>query len=159
MKTNWKKGIDPNYIGSHELDNGDGTYREAIATITKAVIEETKTQEGKVAVVLYLKEFKPVILNATNGKAMKAMYGRYIEDWVGKKITLYVQKGVKAFGDVTDAIRIKKQKPALPTMDENNPLFSKIVERIKDGTATIEQVEQTYTLPSNAKKILTDAKV
>ena len=159
MKTNWKKGIDPNYIGSHELDNGDGTYREAIATITKAVIEETKTQEGKVAVVLYLKEFKPVILNATNGKAMKAMYGRYIEDWVGKKITLYVQKGVKAFGDVTDAIRIKKQKPALPTMDENNPLFSKIVERIKDGTATIEQVEQTYTLPSNAKKLLSDAKV
>ena len=159
MKTNWKKGIDPNYIGSHELDNGDGNYREAIATITKAVIEETKTQEGKVAVVLYLKEFKPVILNATNGKAMKAMYGRYIEDWVGKKITLYVQKGVKAFGDVTDAIRIKKQKPALPTMDENNPLFSKIVERIKDGTATIEQVEQTYTLPSNAKKLLSDAKV
>jgi len=159
MKTNWKKGIDPNYIGSHELDNGDGTYREAIATITKAVIEETKTQESKVAVVLYLKEFKPVIINATNGKAMKSMYGRYIEDWVGKKITLYVQKGVKAFGSVTDAIRIKKQKPALPLMDEANPLFAKIVERIKDGTATIEQVEQTYTLPSNAKKILTDAKV
>ena len=159
MKTNWKMGIDPNYIGSHELDNGDGTYKEAVATIKKAVIETTKTQEGKVAVVLYFKEFKPLIVNATNGKAMKAMYGRYIEDWVGKKITLYVTKGVKAYGDIVDAIRIKKQKPALPTMDENNPLFTKVLERIKDGTATIQQVEQTYTLTPNARKLLIDAKV
>jgi hypothetical protein len=159
MKTNWKKGIDPNYIGSHELDNGDSTYRNAIATITKAVIETTKTQESKTAVVLYFKEFKPLIVNATNGKAMKAMYGRYIEDWVGKKIELYVLKGVKAYGEVTDAIRIKAKQPTLPTMDENSAVFAKALARIKEGTATIEQVEQTYTLTENAKKLLTDAKV
>lgn len=158
MKTHWKKLRNKYYIGAHDLDNGGGDYREVTATIKEVSYEKGKTKEEDMEQVVYFNEVKPLILNVTNGRALEKMYGKYIEDWVGKKVTLYVKKRVKAFGSITDAIRIKAEQPAPPLMDENNALFAKILERVKGGTATIEQVEKSYTLSPNAKKQLTDAR-
>jgi len=160
MKTHWKKLRNPNYIGSYELADGDGKYNDLTVTIESVLKETVLGADGKSdqCMVAKLKENKPFILNATNAKVIAAMYGDFVEDWSGKKITLTVKR-VKAFGAFHDALRVVPSKPAPPVMDENNALFTKILERVKDGTATIEQVEQSYTLSTNAKKMLTDAKV
>ena len=53
-----------------------------------------------------------MIMNKTNCKIIEKIYGTpYIEDWIGKKIQIYVQKGVKAFGEIVDALRIREQIP------------------------------------------------
>ena len=59
---------------------------------------------------------KPLVLNATNSKTItKLLKTPYIEQWTGRKIQLYVEYGIKAFGDIVDAIRVR---PFLPVEKE-----------------------------------------
>jgi hypothetical protein len=110
--THWKKLTNPNYIGSHDFQPG----QELVVTIESVKNEMVKCFDGSKlkeedCIIATLKGAKkPMILNKTNCKIITRLYDTpYIEDWIGKKIILYVAK-VKAFGEVTDAIRIKHQK-------------------------------------------------
>lgn len=49
---------------------------------------------------------KGLILNKTNGLAVGSMYGDETDNWMGKRIQLYVTQ-VRAFGAIHDAIRIR----------------------------------------------------
>jgi hypothetical protein len=60
-----------------------------------------------------------MILNKTNCKTITKVYKTpYIEDWANRKIQIYVEQ-VKAFGDIVEALRIKKLIPkvAAPKAD------------------------------------------
>lgn len=57
---------------------------------------------------------KYLIMNETRKNEIIELHGEFLEDWIGKKIRLYITK-VDAFGDELDAIRIK----APPTVQEN----------------------------------------
>lgn len=109
MPTHWKKLTNPNYIGAYAFEQGE----EKTGTIDYVKSESVMNQEGKSedCIVCHFKnkDLKPLILNKTNCKTMEKMYGPYIENWAGKKITLCVKK-VKAFGDITDAVRVKNVK-------------------------------------------------
>jgi len=37
----------------------------------------------------------------------------YFEDWPGVKIQLYIEHGIKAFGDVVSAVRVRPRKPQI----------------------------------------------
>lgn len=113
-KTHWKKVVsDPNYLG--EADFGEG--EEKIATIARVVRDETiQTAEGKSkkAVVYFSEPLKPMILNVARSKAIEKVVGSpYFEDWVGAKIQLYIEHGIKAFGDVVSAVRVRPRKPVI----------------------------------------------
>ena len=87
--TLWKKEINKDYLGSWDLcigadNNEKPVYKEVVATIKK--IEK----------------------QATNFQGLENATGTpFIEKWVGKQVCVYVEKGVKAFGTTTDALRIK----------------------------------------------------
>jgi hypothetical protein len=107
--THWKKLTNPNYIGSHDFQPG----QELTVTIEGVTNEMVKCFDGKQlkeesCIVVRLKGAKkPMILNKTNAKIIaKNLESNYIEDWVGKQITLYVAK-VRAFGEFVEAIRVK----------------------------------------------------
>jgi len=104
--THWKKLTNPKYVGSHDLQ----PRQELSVTFEKIVKEQVKNVDGKdeMCVVAYMKGAqKPLILNKTNMKIITKVLGTpYIEEWVGKSITIYSAK-VKAFGEVVDAIRVK----------------------------------------------------
>lgn len=112
MLTHWKKLDNPDYIGAYAFQPNE------LKTLTISIVRrelihgvDGKTEE---CTVVYFKDsgVKPLILNATNGKAIaKVTETPYIEEWAGKQIILGVEK-VKAFGEVVDAVRVKKQKPA-----------------------------------------------
>ena len=40
-----------------------------------------------------------------------ALRSPYIEDWAGKQIAVYVEKGLKAFGGVHDVLRVRPVAP------------------------------------------------
>lgn len=56
---------------------------------------------------------KRFALNKTNQKVIIAMYGREVEAWKGKRITLYPTKA-EAFGEMVDCIRVRAGVPAEP---------------------------------------------
>lgn len=126
----WKKTINKDYLGSWDLcvgaDKEDKpVYKELIATISKveeALVTDmekvktnrnfkaTKEELSKLELLIHFEELdKPMIIHAkSNFKGLESATGTpFIERWVGKKVCIYVEKNVKAFGTITDALRIK----------------------------------------------------
>lgn len=105
-KTHFKKLMNKEYLGSWDLPNG----QDIIATISKSGPEKVIGADGKKEdcfVIHFSDVEKPMIANMTNSKMIAKLVGSpYIEDWVGKKIQIGVEK-VRAFGDVVDALRVR----------------------------------------------------
>lgn len=111
-----KMGKNPNYLGSWDLD--DIPNRELVLTIDQIKDEEVVTNGQKeVCTVCHWtdKAFKPMILNVTNKKTLCKLYKtKDTEKLKGKAVAIGTEK-VKAFGDVYDALRIRKRIPQAPT--------------------------------------------
>ncbi len=114
MKTNWKKLINPDYLGAYSLDDGEGKYRDITATIRQVRVEQVTGPDGKkenCPVAHFVENIKPMILNVTNMKTLeKLFHSKYIEDWSGRRVQIGVES-VRAFGDVVDALRIRRTLP------------------------------------------------
>ena len=54
---------------------------------------------------------KGLILNRTNAETIAGLYGSEVESWTSKRITLFVEKDVHAFGKKWDVVRIRGQAP------------------------------------------------
>lgn len=113
--THWKKLTNPDYLGAYALEPG----QDLIVTIKSVANEVVTGSDGKketCSVMHFVEDVKPLILNATNSKTItKLLKTPYIEQWAGKKIQLFVERGIKAFGEVVDAIRVR---PFLPVEKE-----------------------------------------
>lgn len=138
-KTHWKKLTNPDYLGAYALDDG----KDVILTISYVREEKVTGSDGKKddCVVCHFSErVKPMILNSTNMKTITKLFGTpYIEDWPGRRIQIGIEK-VKAFGDVVDALRIRKFIPA-----ENVPKCESCGGEIQPrGNNSAEQIA-TYT--------------
>ena len=110
-KTHWRKMTNPNYMGAYSLDEG----RDVILTIAYVRQEDVIGSDGKKeeCAVCHFKErdFKPMILNVTNMKAIAKVVGSpYIDDWAGHRIQIGTEQ-VRAFGTITDALRVRPEKP------------------------------------------------
>jgi FKBP-type peptidyl-prolyl cis-trans isomerase 2 len=92
-----------------------------------------------------------MIMNSTNLKTIsKTLESPYIEEWIGKKIEVAVEK-VKAFGEIHDALRVIKTNLELTP---KHPKWNGAKEAIKAGTVTIDQIKKSYTIsPENEKLI------
>lgn len=145
-KTHWRKLKDTNFLGSWDIVNN-----ELILTIKSITTENVQSPDGKteqLPVMHFVENYKPMILNATNFKNIsKAMNSNFIEDWINKKISIYVTP-VKAFGQITDALRIKPNAPKTekPILTIDHPKYPDVVEKIKSGETTIETVKQYFDL-------------
>lgn len=50
---------------------------------------------------------KQLILNSTNRVTLKDAFGSSVKEWVGKKVSLYVQDGVKLRGKTVKGVRVR----------------------------------------------------
>jgi hypothetical protein len=110
--THWKKLTNPDYVGAWDFQPN----QELKVVIESLTVERLKLFDGKALVeddytlVRFKDAKKPMILNKVNQKIItKVLDTPYIEQWIGKEITLYVAK-VSAFGERVDAIRVKSNK-------------------------------------------------
>ena len=149
VKTHWKKLHNPDYIGAYTLMDGD--VKEMVVKFASVRTKEVQSPDGKKeqCVVAELIGQKPMILNATNMKALQKLSGSpYVEDWNGLQVTLYVAQ-VKAFGDVVDALRIRPTLPTPPSRPELTPTHAKwngAVKALAAGNTTIEAIKSAYVL-------------
>lgn len=107
-----KMGKNPNYLGSWDLE--ESPSKELILTIARIVDEDVVTNGNKErCTVVYWTDanYKPMILNVTNKKTIAKLYRtKDTEKLVGRVLVIGIEK-VKAFGDVHDALRIRKRIP------------------------------------------------
>lgn len=158
MKTHWKKLKNNDYFGSQDLFNEDKSFELNVRILS---IKQEPVQNGdkkELCMVAQIEGHKPLIINATNSKAItKALKSPYIEDWVGKYITLYTIK-VRAFGDFVDAVRVRSEAPIIkvekPFFGPENPKWNAAIESIKNKTTTIDQLLETRQITKENLEIL-----
>lgn len=156
MNGHWKKQFNYDYLGSYSLDG----KKEAVVTITKLDTDKVTGQQGRKedCFVVYFKEFdKPMILNRTNAKAIEKVAGSgLVQDWAGTQVTLYVEQGVKAFGEVVDALRIRDKKPSRQKMTKE--IETSMLDAIKSGKGgQVEQALLRYECSVEQKSKITKA--
>jgi hypothetical protein len=115
--SHWKTLFPSLYLGAHDLQG-----RDVALTIRRVVAEEVKTEKGseRKAIVYFVEtgkkakpgeEEKRLVLNKTNAKTVAKLYGSEMNDWTGKRITLFPSR-VSAFGEEVEAIRVRPVPPA-----------------------------------------------
>lgn len=108
---------------------GDLIGKKATVTIADIDLDELEGDAGKkVKGVISFKETpKQLVLNKTNGICIKAMFGKKLSDWIGKKITLFPgqwngEDAIRIWGspeipkDMDVQIQLPRKKPFKMTM-------------------------------------------
>ena len=63
-----------------------------------------------------------MILNVARSKNIEKVAGSgYFEDWPGVKIQLYIEHGIKAFGEIVSAVRVRPFKPRVQQQEPVPP--------------------------------------
>lgn len=104
-----KFATDSKWLKWQELDGQDWVL--TIASFKQENLGQGDKQEMKW--VLYFKEMpKGFALNATNGKTISKILGSdEMNDWVGKRITLYSKDDIEYAGELVNGIRVRPKAP------------------------------------------------
>lgn len=123
-KTHFKKAFNSPYLSSADVV-GHMTF-----TIARVALEADKTKKTKdLFNTAYFAEreirpgekLKPMILNVTNSKTLKALTGSpFIEDWQGVRVTIYVDSNVKFGREVMEGLRISPKAPTVVWLTPEN---------------------------------------
>jgi hypothetical protein len=159
-KTHWKKVFNSDYLGSCDLDDG----KDLKAVIKSVSVKSIKGQDGKeqdrnVAVFTDSK-IKPMILNATNCKIVKKFAKSvFINDWNNIPVQIFVKDDIRAFGDITEGLRIRPVQPVMekPKLTPKSPAWPKAVEFLKTEAGSIEAIKEKYDLSEADEKALKKA--
>lgn len=105
------------------VDLGDKEFTlKIVAVKAENVFVPGENKKARRAVVMFAKAKRGLLLSAHNAHAIEALYGPETDDWVGKSVTLYVERGIKAFGKVHDVVRVKRQNGGLTEIpDREDP--------------------------------------
>lgn len=106
----FRKFMDKPFLGAWDVpDSGD-----LVLTIDYVSIDEVQNDRGREKkFTLHFKErdFKPMICNTTNAKAISKAYGSTkVENWLNKKISIY-KATISAFGSTTECLRVREYPP------------------------------------------------
>jgi hypothetical protein len=131
-KTHYRKAFDSPYLSSADI------VEPTVFTISHVTLEPDRTKKTKdVFNTAHFVEkeirpgekLKPMILNATNSKTMKALTNSpFIDDWKGIRITVYVDHNVRFGKETLEGLRIS---PHVPERKSLTPEMTKAWENAK----------------------------
>jgi hypothetical protein len=103
---NYKSLVGKPYLSAEDLpENG-----EYLVTITEAKREEAYNQKTRkkepIGVISFKDRDLSLIMNVTNAKSIRDMYGPETSNWIGKQIVIY-RTTTRLGRDTVPAIRIK----------------------------------------------------
>lgn len=109
LKGDFRKFMDKSFLGSWDVpDSGD-----LILTVDYAARDDVQNDRGreKKLTIHFKEDYKPMICNTTNAKAIsKAYNSTRVEDWEGKRIAIY-KATISAFGQTTECLRVRDFPP------------------------------------------------
>lgn len=106
----FRKYMDKSFLGSWDVPDGS----DLILTIDHVARDDVKNDRGtekKLTLHFREREYKPMICNVTNAKAIsKAHNSTNVADWENKKISIY-KATISAFGETTECLRVRDYAP------------------------------------------------
>ena len=160
-KTHWKKVFNSDYLGAADLDNG----KDLKAVIKSVSVQEVKGSDGSKkncnVATFTDPNLKPMILNVTNCKLVKKFAKSvFINDWNNIPVQIYVKDDIKAFGEVTEGLRIRPQQPSMdkPKLIPDIPAWGKAIEFLKAGNP-IDKIREKYELSEENENKLMEAAI
>lgn len=109
LKGDFRKFMDKSFLGAWDIpDNSD-----LVLTVDYAARDEVQNDRGreKKLTIHFKEDYKPMICNTTNAKAIsKAYNSTRVEDWENKKIAIY-KATISAFGQTTECLRVREYPP------------------------------------------------
>lgn len=106
----FRKFMDKNFLGSWDL-NETGDTVLTIDHVERNEVKNDRGTEKKMTIHFMERDYKPMICNTTNAKAISHAVGSTkVEDWEKKKISLY-RATITAFGQTTECIRVRDYAP------------------------------------------------
>ena len=145
-KTRWEATVNKDYIGAYSLDNGEQGYNQLTVTIDRVQTGKIMTNKGEeVKTIAYLVGQKPMILNRTNMKELTRLFkSPYIEDWVGKSITLFVST-TRLKGEDVECLRVRGFAPKVV-------VDTKSAEKKLRACKSLKELQSVYLGLSNEEK-------
>lgn len=114
-KTHYRRAFDSPYLSSADI------VEPTVLTVKYVALEPDRTKKTKDVFntahfvekeIRAGEKLKPMILNATNSKTMKALTGTpFIEDWNNVRITIYVDGSVRFGKETVEGLRISPHAP------------------------------------------------
>lgn len=100
-----------NFLGAWSFTDGDEVL--TISAVNEEEMYDSQTNTTKTGLCIrFAEKSLPMVLNKTNAAMIAEVTGtNYMHDWIGKKIVVGTER-VKAFGKVTQAIRVRDKVPA-----------------------------------------------
>jgi hypothetical protein len=141
-RTDYRTLVDRDWLGQWDLARPDGSYRDAVVeieSIKRYVPRERRKvrdkQTGKLTEeklkrlhITFKGKRKAWLAGPVSLAALAALFGPYVQDWIGKRIALYVDPTV-AFGRRTvGGIRVRPKSPDATTALTEDPLDNEVDE-------------------------------
>lgn len=110
LKGDFRKFMDKSFLGSWDVPDGSDLVL-TIDHVSRDDVQNEKGHEKKMALHFKERDYKPMICNTTNAKAISKAYGSTkVEDWENKKIGIY-KATISAFGQTTECLRVRDYPP------------------------------------------------
>lgn len=146
-KTHYRKAFDSPYLSSADI------VEPTVLTISGVKLELDRTNKTKdLFNTAYFAEkeirpgetLKPMILNASNSKMMKALTrSPFIDDWNNIPVTVYVDHNVRFGRETVEGLRISPHQPT-----EEKPALT------PEKTTAWENAKAAYKRDGNLVKVL-----
>lgn len=163
-KTHYRKVFKSDHLGIADLEDLIEEGKPLIFTI-KEVRQQfgVKVAGRKIdANIAYFKEnIKPLVLNATNSKAVKyfAKGSAFVEDWVNIPVQLYIDPNVKMSGEIVGGVRIHPEAPRMqkPVLKEGTKQWDNAIAAFQRDGNLSAVLERVHVSEEQQNKIMEQA--
>lgn len=165
-KTHYRKAFHSPYLGAADVVD------PIVLTVKCVLLESDKTKKTRdyfntayfqEAEIRAGEKLKPMILNATNSKKLAELAGsKFIEDWNGIPVTVYVDPNVSFGRDKVEGLRIAKadaiQAPSAELIKAAEESARKGLKAYQEWFKSITQQERKAIAPrhENLKRIASE---
>lgn len=161
-KTHWKKAFNKEYLGAHDLCDDEELKLVIKQVIVKEIINVGGEKDTCNVAYFTDPKIKPMIFNATACKQISGFsHSKYINDWPGVAIQVYVLENAQAYGDIMDVLRIRSHQPRMekPKLTPESEKWQKAIDNYREkGDEGIPFITKHYDISTeHIKKLKTDA--
>lgn len=110
LRGDFRKFMDKSFLGSWDVPDGSDLVL-TVDYVSRDEVQNDRGKEKKLTIHFKERDYKPMICNTTNAKAISKAYGSTrVEDWKNKKIGIY-KATISAFGQTQECLRVREFPP------------------------------------------------
>lgn len=162
IKTHYRRVFKSDHLGSADLEDFIEKNIPLIFTI-KEVRQELNVKvagkKGNFNIAYFEEQIKPLVLNVTNSKIVKAFCNNspFVEDWKNVRVELYIDDNVKMGSEIVGGVRIKPTQPIVLKQIPNQLILD------ISNANNIDDLKELYTKYSveypNITQLITNKKI